>query len=81
MVLGYLGNIIGPRDPNSTVKKLCGWRRPKQTNKQTRNETSRGVSQQVRLGTILRVDKQENHGKPTVTVNGDLILNSKDQNL
>ena len=26
-------------------------------NKQTRNETSRGVSQQVRLGTILRVDK------------------------
>ena len=26
-------------------------------NKQTRNETSRGVSQQVRLGTILRVGK------------------------
>ena len=26
-------------------------------NKQTRNETSRGVSQQVRLGTILRVSK------------------------
>ena len=25
--------------------------------KQTRNETLRGVSQQVRLGTILRVDK------------------------
>ena len=22
MVLGYLGNIIGPRDPNSTVKKV-----------------------------------------------------------
>ena len=50
-------------------------------NKQTRNETSRGVSQQVRLGTILRVGKQENHGKPKVTVNGDLIPNSKDQNL
>ena len=50
-------------------------------NKQTRNETSRGVSQQVRLGTILRVGKQENHGKPTLTVNGDLIPNSKDQNL
>ena len=26
-------------------------------NKQMRNETSRGVSQQVRLGTILRVGK------------------------
>ena len=26
-------------------------------NKQTKNETSRGVSQQVRLGTILRVGK------------------------
>ena len=26
-------------------------------NKQTRNETSRGVSQQVRLGTILRFHK------------------------
>ena len=34
----------------------CGWRQPKQ-NKQTRNETLRGVSQQVRLGTILRVGK------------------------
>ena len=28
-------------------------------NKQTRNETSRVVSQQVRLGTILRVDKNK----------------------
>ena len=34
----------------------CGWRQPKH-DKQTRNETSRGVSQQVRLGTILRVGK------------------------
>ena len=51
------------------------WLATTQTNKQTRNETSRGVSQQVRLGTILRVGKQENHGKPKVTVNGDLIPN------
>ena len=28
-------------------------------NKQTRNETSRGVSQQVRLGTVLRVGKNK----------------------
>ena len=28
-------------------------------NKQTRNKTSRGVSQQVRLGTILRVGKNK----------------------
>ena len=33
------------------------WLATTQTNKQTRNETSRGVSQQVRLGTILRVGK------------------------
>ena len=50
-------------------------------NKQTRNETSRGVSQQVSLGTIYRSAKQEHHGKPKVMVNGDLIPNSKDQNL
>ena len=49
-------------------------------NKQTRNETSRGVSQQVRDYFTGR-QKQENHGKPKVTVNGDLIPNSKDQNL
>ena len=43
----------------------------------TRNETSWGVSQQVKLGTILRVAKQQNHGKPKVRVNGDLILKTK----
>ena len=32
-------------------------------NKQTRNETSRGVSQQVRLGTIKRVGKARNPQK------------------
>ena len=31
------------------INNTCGWRQPKQT----RNETSRGVSQQVRLGTIF----------------------------
>ena len=50
-------------------------------NNQKRNETSRGVSQQVRLGTILRVGKTRKPRKPKVTVNGDLIPNSKDRNL
>ena len=46
-------------------------------NKQTRNQTSRGVSQQVRDYFTGRQNKTENHGKPKVTVNGDLIPNSK----
>ena len=37
--------------------KFKVWLATTQTNKQARNESSRGVSQQVRLGTILRVGK------------------------
>ena len=35
----------------------CGWRRQ---NKETRNEASRGVPQQVKLKTILRVENKKN---------------------
>ena len=56
------------------TQSSCGWRRQ---NMQTRNETSWGVSQQVKLRTILRVAKQENHGKPKVTANGELIPKTK----
>ena len=39
--------------------KFKVWLATTQTNKQARNESSRGVSQQVRLGTILRVGKNK----------------------
>ena len=49
-------NDIDNDNNNNYNNDDCGWRQPKQ-NKQTRNETSTGVSQQVRSGTILRVGK------------------------
>ena len=60
-------------------RSSCGgfqylWLATTQTNK--RETKLRGVCRS-RLGTILRVGKRENHGKPKVTVNGDLIPNSK----
>ena len=52
-------------------------------NKQTRNEFKlRGVCRsRLDEGLFYGSAKQENHGKPKVAVNGDLIPNSKDQNL
>ena len=39
------------------METLLVWLATTQTNKQMRNETLRGASQQVRLGTILLVGK------------------------
>ena len=48
-----------------SINTGCGLRR--QNTLTGREASSRGVSQQVKLGTILRVAKQENHGHPAIT--------------